>query len=69
MRLTSEQEAAITPKAEAMWAAFDENEKTGVRFGMFPAVKMREAEALGYDGRRLAMALMALAQRDGGMRA
>jgi len=61
--------AEITPKAEAMWAAFDENEKTGVRFGMFPAGKMQAAQALGYDTRRLALALMALAERDGGMRA
>jgi hypothetical protein len=69
MRLTPEQAAAITPKAEAMWAEFDANEKTGVRFGMFPAAKMAAAEALGYDTRRLALALMALAAQNGGMRA
>jgi len=62
-------QAEITPKAEALWAELDENEKTGVRFGMFPAEKMRAAEALGYDTRRLALALMALAERNGGMRA
>lgn|GEM_PF-3407565 len=62
-------DAEITPKAEAMWAEFDDNEKTAVRFGMFPATKMSAAEALGYDTRRLALALMALAERNGGMRA
>jgi len=56
-------QAEITPKAEAMWAEFDDNEKVGVRFGMFPAPKMAAAEALGYDSHRLAVALMALAEK------
>lgn len=47
----------------------DKNEQTGVRFGMFPAGKMQEAEAEGYNGKDLAVALMDCATNDGGMRA
>lgn len=52
-----------------MWAAFDENEKTGVRFGMFPAAKISAAEAEGFDHHRLVVALMDVASKNGGMRA
>jgi len=69
MRWNEVEQAAQTLKAASMWDEFDDNEKTGVRFGMFPAPKMAAAEALGYDTRRLALALMALAERKGGMRA
>lgn len=57
-----------TLKAEDIWAAMDKNEKHGVRFGLFPAVKMREAEKEGYEGRFLSIALMDCAEKDGGMR-
>lgn len=56
-------------KAEFIWYSMDKNERTGVRFGLFPAAKMVEAEKLGFDGRALAVALMDCAKRDGGMRA
>ncbi len=60
-------------KARQMWGGFTENEKTLVRFGMFPADKMAEAEAAGFGGkegvRLLAVALMDCAKVDGGMRA
>ena len=56
-------------KAVQMWQAFTANEKAGVRFGMFPAGPMREAEKEGIDGRDLAIALMDCATKDGGMRA
>lgn len=65
-------EAAKTPvqaKAATLWAAMDKNERCGVRFGMFPAVKMREAEKEGFDGRALCVALCDCAKADGGMRA
>ena len=45
------------------------NERHGVRFGMFPAAAMAAAEAEGYDGTRLAVSLMDIADHDGGMRA
>jgi hypothetical protein len=59
----------VEEKAVAMWSAFDDNEKTGIRFGMFPAVKMREAEKEGFNGRQLVCALMDCASKHGGMRA
>jgi hypothetical protein len=34
----------IQQKAAAVYASFDKNERTCVRFGMFPAVKRRPAE-------------------------
>ena len=52
--------------AAQLWAGFDKNEKTGVRFGMFPAKKM---EPYAHLGNELAVALMGCAERDGGMRA
>jgi hypothetical protein len=55
-------------KAAELWASFTTNEKNLVRFGMFPAEKMRTAE-LDYDGHLLTVALMDCAKADGGMRA
>lgn len=55
---------------KVLWDAMNDNERTGVRFGMFPAPKMREAEQWGFtDGRLLALALMDQAKQNGGMRA
>lgn len=52
-------------KAEAIFATFDDNEKFGVAFGMFPANKM--PEGLDCDEtRELAVALMKLAKEAGG---
>jgi len=45
-------------KAAEVWQGMDKNEKTGVRFGLFPADKMRQVEAEGYDGRKFVLALM-----------
>lgn len=49
---------ALQEKAQAIWENMTENEKRGVRFGMFPAGKMDEAEKEGFDGQQLAVALM-----------
>lgn len=62
-------QAKCQQKAADMWAAFDKNQKTGVRFGMFPAKPMQDAAAEGYDGKELAVALMNQASANGGMRA
>ena len=59
----------IDAKAALMWEAFSENERAGVRFGMFPAGKMHEAEREGFATHPLVCALMDCAKRDGGMRA
>lgn len=64
-----ELKARHSARAQAMWQNMDDNEKTGVRFGMFPAVKMREAEAEGFDGHLLCIELMDCASKNGGMRA
>lgn len=68
MPITTErlQEVQILLKARRMWSEFDVNEKTGVRVGMFPAAKMRQAEEEGYDSSLLVPALMECADRDGG---
>lgn len=56
-------------KATEIWAAMDDNEKAGVRFGLFPFGRMMEAEKAGFTGRLLCIALMDKAKADGGMRA
>jgi len=53
--------------AVAIWNKMDKNEKTGVRFGLFPANKMREAEKEGFNGKDLCVALMDCATKNGGM--
>lgn len=57
--------------AVKIWGAMSDNEKTGVRFGMFPARLLRLAEVLnGFtDQRLLCLALMDQAKTNGGMRA
>lgn len=68
-----ENEIVARAIAARLWLGFTADEKALVRFGMFPAQKMHEAEAeLGAtrDGTRLlAVALMDCAKKDGGMRA
>lgn len=54
-------------KAQEIWAGMDDNQRHGVRFGLFPAEVMREAEAQGYKG--LSIELMDIAKNNGGMRA
>jgi hypothetical protein len=54
-------------KAKQIWDGMDENERTAVRIGMFPAGKMQAAEAEGYNGKDLSVALMEVAKNNGGM--
>ena len=61
--------ATYQKKAQEIWDAMDKNERAGVRFGMFPAEVMRDAEAEGYQGKELCVALMDCASKNGGMRA
>lgn len=69
----AEEDALITAAALKLWQTFDRSERTGVRFGMFPAQHMRQAEAelrgIRDVTRRLSVAVMDCASRDGGMRA
>jgi hypothetical protein len=66
---TSKTRAEHADKARELWAAFTPNERTGIRFGLFPAQRMTATEQEGYDGHQLAVALMAVASNNGGMRA
>lgn len=59
----------VDAKAREIWNGMDKNERTGVRFGMFPFGKMTAAEKEGFDGHLLAVVLMDCAKADGGMRA
>jgi hypothetical protein len=56
-------------KSHEIWHDLDANARHGVRFGLFPQGVMQVAEAEGFDGVRLAVALMERAKADGGMRA
>lgn len=57
----------IKAMAAALWLSMDKNEKTGVRFGMFPIEKMKKAEKEGFNVKDLCIALMECASKDGGM--
>ena len=61
--------AEIKKWAALTWRDMDNNEKHGVRFGLFPMKRMAEAEKCGWSPRDLAVALMDEAKKDGGMRA
>lgn len=52
-------------KAEEIWAGMNASERHGVRFGMFPAGVMQQAEDQGY--KKLSIELMAVAEKNGGM--
>jgi len=56
-------------KAQEIWDGMDENERAGVRFGLFPYGKMTAAEAEGCDSKDLCVALMDVAKENGGMKA
>lgn len=60
---------AVREKAQQLWESFDDNEKTGVRFGMFPFEKMQAAIQEGYDSHELSVSLMDVASKNGGVRA
>jgi hypothetical protein len=59
-------EAGTKARAWLIWEAMSANERKLVRFGCFPADKMKAAEALGFDGHALAVALMDCARSNGG---
>lgn len=77
--MSTREEIALTiaTQAETLWHGLDKNERTGVRFGMFPYAKMLKAENEIHNAhpeardlpRLLSVALMDCAQRNGGMRA
>lgn len=58
-----------TAKAQTIWNGMSKDETALVRFGMFPHDKMAQAEKEGCSGKYLAVALMEIAKKNGGMRA
>ncbi len=50
-------------KAELIWRNLTDNDKAGVKFGLFPMAVMNAAEGEGYEGQRLCVALMDIARR------
>lgn len=50
----------IEKQAREVWKTFDDNERFGVKFGLFPADKMPDLK--GDEGREFAVALMNLAK-------
>lgn len=65
--------AEIADAARKLWQSFTNDERSMVRYGMFPAEKIRKAEQdlvhVKDRTRLLAVALMDCAKADGGMRA
>jgi hypothetical protein len=66
--MTTYDELAHAGRAYAIWQKMSEDERSGVRFGIFPFDRMTRSEAEGFDRRELCGALMGLARAQGGMR-
>ena len=60
---------SVDEKARDLWAKMDKNQRTGVRFGLFPADVIKDAEKEGFNCHALTIALMECTKKDGGMRA
>ena len=60
---------AIQDKARELWQSMSKDQQALVRFGMFDVDIMKPAEAEGYNGKDLAVALMSEAKAHGGMEA
>lgn len=54
-------------KAEETWKQLNDSQKHGVRFGLFPLEVMNKLEAEGFKD--MAVPLMKVAEKNGGMRA
>lgn len=64
--MTNEQQSALKAYAESLWDWMNASQKTGVRFGLFPAELMRNATGIdGMPQHELTVALMDIAQRKG----
>ena len=51
-------------KAELLWRSFTDNDKAGVRCGLFPFCALYIAGKEGYDEHRLCVALLDVASRN-----
>jgi predicted enzyme involved in methoxymalonyl-ACP biosynthesis len=59
----------VKARAKTLWDAMTKSEKAMVRFAMFPADKMAQVDAEGFNNHDMVCALMDCAKADGGMRA
>jgi hypothetical protein len=57
---------SIHDKARSIWSNMDDNERGLVKAGLFPHDKMVAAQAEGFNGRELAVALMQFANGEVG---
>ena len=71
MRATIDQQAIITAAAKLAWLEMDDNEQFGVRVGLFPLNIMEKYDPrfADVDSQAFAVALMGVAETNGGMRA
>ena len=58
---------SIPDKARSIWSNMDDNERGLVKAGLFPHDKMVAAQAEGFNGRALAVALMQYANGAGAL--
>jgi hypothetical protein len=56
----------VMGRAMRMWFQMDADERYSIRFGVFPAKRVRAAEAEGYDSLTICKALAELARRGAG---
>ena len=57
---------SIHDKARSIWSNMDDVERDLVKVGLFPHEKMVAAQAEGFNGQFLAVALMQCAKGEGG---
>ncbi len=57
---------SIHDKARSIWSNMDDVERDLAKAGLFPHEKMVVAQAEGFNGRELAIALMQCAKGEGG---
>ena len=61
-------EVTAEEAAQELWDEMDEDQRHGIRFGLFPAKLMLRYDG-AFKGPKLSVALMDIAKNNGGMRA
>ena len=67
MRNDKLERADAVQAAARIWTNMTENERYGVRFGLFPAKAMTADDVKHIEPRLLSVALMDIAEKNGGM--
>jgi hypothetical protein len=60
--MTTYNESAHAAKAYAIWQEMSEDERNGVRYGIFPIDRMMRSQAEGYEAHELCVGLMDIAK-------